>query len=499
MQSLERLWSWVGAVALMAYGTGSALAQGPGSINITDNSGNYAGTLYVGGGGLDFSQSIGCPINPNSSAAQLSLIGMQFQDTNDEYLPLYQTSAFIYLDYDAYETGGCPDPALTTFTIAGPGYSLDVTPLPDYSSDSNGWTGTGIMSLTTASPLPPSPVTGFIKPKYIVLGMYYAPPGQKSNVQYGTSFVNGTVTSTSGSFITNVSQTASLTIGAKVKTPAAGASWSLTAAASGAWGQTTTDSKTVTISQTQTTNYTVAGPSSSKDGIDHGEDIVWVWVNPEVNFSFVQNVGATINGYFYDPSDPTAGMDVLFLTINELQNPSTIPTAELPRINRTWDTVGGPLTASDFADIANTDPYVANPAYNPETDPSARFTDTGVLINYEPTDGTGQGQASTQSYSVSTSKLTATLHSQTDSHTVGFSVDQKYSGSLFGLGASYDFKSSYSYEQTNTSSNTVNSQTGQTATATIVSPLYTDGYTGPTAIKIYRDEVYGTYMFYGAE
>jgi hypothetical protein len=29
--------------------------------------------------------------------------------------------------------------------------------------------------------------------------------------------------------------------------------------------------------------------------------------------------------------------------------------------------------------------------------------------------------------------------------------------------------------------------------------LNTDGYTGPTAIKTYRDEVYGTYTFYGAE
>jgi hypothetical protein len=38
---------------------------------------------------------------------------------------------------------------------------------------------------------------------------------------------------------------------------------------------------------------------------------------------------------------------------------------------------------------------------------------------------------------------------------------------------------------------------GQTANFSIVSPLPSDGYTGPTAIAVYKDNVYGTFMFYG--
>lgn len=46
---------------------------------------------------------------------------------------------------------------------------------------------------------------------------------------------------------------------------------------------------------------------------------------------------------------------------------------------------------------------------------------------------------------------------------------------------------------------TTNKGKNQSATATLFQPLNTDGYTGPTTIKTYCDEVYGTYTFYGAE
>lgn len=412
---------------------------------------------------------------------------------------LNQTSAVVHIDFDASDTGGCPDTALTSPTLTGPGYSLTITPSPNESGDELQWTGSGVLTLNTPSSLPSTPVSGFIKPKYMVVGMYYDPPGQKSSVVYTNGFVNGTVTSSSNSYANTESLTVSLTVNVGVEVLDAKATDSYTAAITGQWAQTTTDSQTVTVSQTQTLGYTLPGPSASKDGIDHGEDVVWVWVNPEVSITLVQNIGVTVNGYFFDPTDPLQAMDVVHLTINELQNPALIPQDLMDRINRIWDPAGGPLNSADFADIANTDPYVANASYDPQTDTSGRFTDTGVTVDYTPTDGSGQGQASSQAYNVSTSSLTATTHSQSDSHSNQFTVDETLSGALFGENAKYAFKSSYTYKQTNTSSTTTNKGKNQSATATIFQPLYTDGYTGPTAIKIYRDEVYGTYMFYGAE
>ena len=38
---------------------------------------------------------------------------------------------------------------------------------------------------------------------------------------------------------------------------------------------------------------------------------------------------------------------------------------------------------------------------------------------------------------------------------------------------------------------------GQTASFSITGPYASDNYTGPTAIQIWRDNIYGSYMFYG--
>lgn len=65
MESHKGFWSWaVAASVLLVCGTGNVQAQN--TLNITDSSGNYAGTLYVGGAGIDFSAGIQCPVNYNS-------------------------------------------------------------------------------------------------------------------------------------------------------------------------------------------------------------------------------------------------------------------------------------------------------------------------------------------------------------------------------------------------------------------------------------------------
>ena len=85
-----------------------------------------------------------------------------------------------------------------------------------------------------------------------------------------------------------------------------------------------------------------------------------------------------------------------------------------------------------------------------------------------------------------------------DSHTTIYVVDATASASFFAT-ASVEFSSTSTYEYSNQWSSTVSSGTSQTMNFTIVPPLSTDNYTGPTAMQVWKDNVYGTFMFYPEE
>ena len=52
------------------------------------------------------------------------------------------------------------------------------------------------------------------------------------------------------------------------------------------------------------------------------------------------------------------------------------------------------------------------------------------------------------------------------------------------------------WSTTNQWSQKVTNGTSQAASFTIYPPLASDNYTGPTAIQVWKDNVYGTFMFY---
>ena len=78
-------------------------------------------------------------------------------------------------------TGSCPSSAYgPTIQYAGTGYTIYLTP----GHDSN---GVGVLSSQILVP-------GYVNPKYIVVGVIYAPPGHLSNVDYRSSdLVSSTV------------------------------------------------------------------------------------------------------------------------------------------------------------------------------------------------------------------------------------------------------------------------------------------------------------------
>jgi hypothetical protein len=343
--------------------------------------------------------------------------------------------------------------------------------------------------------------SGWIHPKYQIVGLTYAPPGSKSSATYASGFLNGTSVNTTASYSSGVTNKVSVSLGAT----AGVVSGKGTVSESTGWTQDEDSTNSVGITQQEATGLVVPGPASSGVGVDHDFDTVYVWLNPMSFVEFGANNVAVQAGLGYDARDTITGMDVVTITIGQLKGTQPIDAGLQDRLNRTWDSSEGGLTGTDYIDIANADPFFLNPAFNPNTDTSHRFElpltgspaePTDLIFNYIPVPPGGQptSQTFTSSY---TSTSTAGQTSK-DSHTTTYVVDATASAAFFAT-ASVEFSSTSTYSYSNQWSSMVTNGTSQTMNFTIVPPLSTDNYTGPTAIQVWKDNVYGTFVFYPEE
>ena len=340
--------------------------------------------------------------------------------------------------------------------------------------------------------------SGWLRPKYEVVGLTYAPPGKQSSAVYSNGFMSGTSTSTTSTFNVGVTEKLSITTGVDLFGVLSGET---TESYSAGWSQQQDNTSSVTVSQSESTGLNVPGPASSGAGVDHDYDTVYVWLNPEV---FVEVFPSSVNiaDLGWDARDTVSGMDVVPITVGQLRGTQSIPAALQTRLNRTWDPSLGALTSADFQLLLHADPFATNPSFNPNTDTTGRYefprsgnppTPTDLIFNYIPVPPGGQPTA--QTYMSSYTSTSSTGQTATDTYTVGYSID---------AGVSVDFiakvqgklSSSVTFTWTNKWSNTVTGGTTQSANFTIVPPLASDNYTGPTAIQVWKDNVYGTFMFY---
>jgi hypothetical protein len=204
----------------------------------------------------------------------------------------------------------------------------------------------------------------------------------------------------------------------------------------------------------------------------------------------------------WDARDTITGMDVVPLTVGQLKGTQPIPADLQARLNRTWDSSLGALTSADFQLLLHADPFVANPSFNPNTDTSGRYefprsgnpaTPTDLIFNYIPAPAGVQPTA--QTYTSSYTSTSSTGQTATDTYTVEYSIDGSASAS-FLVSVQAKLSSTAKFIWTNKWSSTVTGGTTQNANFTIVPPLASDNYTGPTAIQVWKDNVYGTFMFY---
>jgi len=322
---------------------------------------------------------------------------------------------------------------------------------------------------------------GSVYPKYVILGLDYAPPGRSSFVSYGT----GTTVGSSHSFTRSVSNTLSLTAEFMAHVFGSGVKGEL----SSSWTQarSVTNARALEIIKQQ--SHTVPGPLDSSVGVDHDFDLVWLWLNPKIDMIALTSTNLHWT-FSNDPNDVNYSdlADIQYVYVKWLKNPSLMA-QEAPqvaaRLARTWAGVNGGLTSQDFATIASINPFWNGAA----AVDSARFeSQLSYPLQYEPPP-TG-GQPITQTYSV-TQTATST---QTVNASASYTVGVKITGSIGFLSF---LSSSTSIGDSITLTNSVVDEI-KNASTTVDSLSITGpntGYTGLTNIRLYADKVYGTYMF----
>lgn len=365
----------------------------------------------------------------------------------------------------------------------------------------------------TPAPTPtPTPESGFVEPKYVVLTVTYAPPGSASSVMYSNSTMLGTSSMISSSFTNGVNVTASITTGFSFF----GLFGShITTTSSAQLSQETDTSSSVAVNETTNMSTTVRGPASSAVGLDHDEDIIWVWLNPAIGLN-IDSTGTnfTWTGYAFDQNDPAGTTDIIGIPVKFLNGHAPMPSNIADVLARRWaprtlctsadpacgvDGTKDPgLDATDLAAILRADPF-SNPSYVINIPSGGSCTADGRFcrttnpnLQYSPPPP--GGQPTTQAFSIQHQATATQGQGATDTRAVSIGTQGDISGSFFvHLGAKLNVADTLTF--TNKWNAMSSNQVGQTASATITGPTSADNYTGPVEFDIFQDNIYGTFMF----
>ena len=366
------------------------------------------------------------------------------------------------------------------------------------------WHGADLVSSASqACQLNYGGTSGSLYPKYQIVGLTYAPPGTKSSVTYSNGFLQGTSTSNESSWKNALGVKVQLTTGADLFGILTGNSTTIISAN---WTQSASSNSSLSIQQQLTSGLTVDGPpliSGMDQGVDHDYDIVYVWLNPAVLLSLTGNAVVT-SGYYYDDRDGetpetcngriysgVTGMDVVPLTIGQLRGTQPITDQCLQvRISRPWDTALGGLTADDFLEIASVDPFYDNPSFNPNTDTSGRYDVPAGPTIFTFVEGSGTPQNYVSSYNTTSTKG----QSASTSYSVGYSIAGQVSATWVGS-IQAKLTLSDTYTTTDQWSQTITNGASQSDSFTIVPPA-AGTYAGATNIQVWKDNIYGSFMFF---
>lgn len=326
---------------------------------------------------------------------------------------------------------------------------------------------------------------GSLGPEYMVLAVIYAPPGSGSNVIYSSTTMTGATNSFSNTF-TNAN-TVSQTVGLKAAGIPAIMGSSVSQTIDTGFTQSSATSGSIAFNKSATTTFQANGPTNPATGIDHDFDQITIWLNPVLEIEqFGNNVILGQGGF--DPRDPTGEVDTITLFVSDIKSliaGTFTGDPDIPnRLARTWAGSGQGITTADLSTILARDPF----ANGSTTIDTTRFTLTGQNFTYAPPPGGGTPDL----VGLTLNYLTTTMQTEgaSDSYSVGVTID--VSQSFFSILTS-EMKSSNTLTWTSTNTLQSTQGSGQTATFNMQQPPV--GYTGPTNLVVYQDNIYGTFFF----
>jgi hypothetical protein len=422
-------------------------------------------------------------------------------------------------------SGDCPDDpsgGVITYVASGNAYTITMTPHNN-----------GAFSAAIAVP-------GYINPKYIVLGVIYAPPGHKSYVDYTDSTLVSSTVTTKNSFGSGFTETSAVTENGNLLYGFQGGSLTVGVTASTSWTENTTtiDSTAYTVQKTTSTSLQVPGPICDYCGVDHDYDLIAVWLNP-VQLITLGSGGSGIsgiapNGYGFSTYDQP-GVDVYYVYAGELNGQLPVRSSTKTAFARSWASIlawpsgqGPALTSQDKENILQLDPYwnctyksaINNTTACPEPPDTTRFTQsTNSSFPYQEPAAGGQPITKPYSWSYSTTDTQGTDVTSSVSETTG--IEETFDASLFGFGykatlsqswsTNYTYETSSQFTSTNTSTAAVNiTGPGCTVVKGACSPQYPPPHaydpitcaalTLATSfgqgdnMYIYQDNLFGTFL-----
>ena len=349
---------------------------------------------------------------------------------------------------------------------------------------------------------------GYINPKYIVVGVTYAPPGPSSSVTYTVSHFLSNTTSAVNTFSNSNMVSVSLAYKGMIPGVTGG---SVTVDSSTTTAQTQATTNTLTLSSESSLSNTTYGTGSELSPVNHDYDILWLWLNPVAIFTVDPNNQGPVtwDGYGYDENDQP-GLDIVKISVGQLNGHFAIDPSLRSALNRSWAgnkqtfASGNPgLTSADFQAILSLDPFLTINYAKPyaSTTPDGRFTlASGAGQSFDYAQALPGDHPSSTTLNNSTTATTIQGQSATSSISTEFGVDFSFSSSLFFTSFQRDLKYSNTYTTTYQTNSTLTSTTTDNDALTIVGPSCTGNpctpqYAGPPSFEVYQDNIWGTFAF----